>query len=137
MLSQKDADACLEAASADLKSLSYNDLEKLAKRQTPNGEEENIELKVAGKRAYISTTITKFGRFRKRVSVEMVLAVEGGKELKRTPCVYFERFESGRLYVARAKGWEIALFRALPYAFLGVVAIALVALVWHLFLRGG
>jgi len=77
------------------------------------------------------------GRIRKRVCVEMVLSAEGGSRWADTPCVYFERFESGRLYEGRATGWEIALLKALAYVGFGGVVIGLLALMWHLFLRGG
>ena len=137
MLSQEGANACIEAAAAELKQLSYEELEKLAACQDGNDVTLDRELKVSGETVYVNTAIGKLGRIHKRVCVEMVLSAKGGTLWPDTPCVYFERFESGRLYVARAKGWETALFKALPYAFLGVVAIALVALVWHLFLRGG
>ena len=136
MLSQEDADACIEAAAADLKSLSYEELERLARLHGSSDEWQSRELQTAGETVYVNTTFAKFGRFRKRVSVEMVLSAEGGCDWPRVPCVYFERFKSGQLFVARAPGELVrTLFHALPYAFVSGVVIALAVLVWHLFLR--
>ena len=132
------AHACLEAAAADLKTLSYAELERLAKLHEGADEWQSRELQVDGKTVYIHTKLAKFGRFRKRVSVEMMAGVEGEEEQSRCSFDYFERFESGRLYPSPQElKREAAVFKAVPYVFLGVVVIALVVLVWHLFLRGG
>ncbi len=138
MISREKADACLEAAAADLKCLSYQELERLAKLHGSADEWQSRELQVDGETVYISTTFAKFGRFRKRVSVEMVLGVEGEEKRWHCPFIYFERYESGRLYPSpEARGWEIAQLKGLSYVFVGGVVLGLLALVWHLFLRGG
>ena len=138
MLSREKADACLEAAAADLKSLSYEELERLAKLHGSADEWESRKLQVDDETVYISTTFAKFGRFRKRVSVEMVLGVEGEDARSRHPFIYFERFESGRLYPSpRELEREISLFKRLPYLFFGGVVIVVVAVVWYLIIRAG
>lgn len=134
----EDAYACLEAAAADLKTLSYAELERLAELHGSADDWQTRPLQVDGETVHIYTTFAKLGRFRKRVSVEMALCAESEEKQSRCPFIYFERFETGRLYPSPgAKEWEAALVKALPYVFLGGVVIALVALVWHLFLRGG
>ena len=137
MLSQQDAYARLETAAAELKELSYEKLEIFARSHCMLDNWQSRALLVDGETFDVNTMICKLGRLHKRISVEMTVSAEGDIQWSETPCVYFERYKSGRLYVAQAKGWEIALFKAVPYAFLGVVAIALLALVWHVFLRGG
>ena len=138
MIPREKADACLEAAAADLKSLSYKELERLADLHGSADEWQTRELQVDGETVYISTTFAKFGRFRKRVSVEMVLGGEGQQKQWGHPFIYFERFESGRLYPSSgANGWKAAGFKALVYVFLGGVVIGLLGLLWHLFVRGG
>jgi hypothetical protein len=138
MISREKADACLEAAAADLKSLSYEELERLAELHGSANEWETRELQVDGQTVYISTTFAKFGRFRKRVSVEMVLGVEGQEKQCHYPFIYFERFASGRLYPSSAaKGWQPSGSKVLLYVLFGAVAIALLVVLWHLYLRDG
>ncbi len=138
MISREDAYACLEAAAADLKSLSYEQLENLTERYAPDGQAPDIVSQVESQTVYIGTLIQKFGRFRKRISVEMMLSVEDEWDPSRYPFIYFERFESGRFYPSpREEAREAALYKALPYVFISGVVIVLLALVWHLFLRGG
>lgn len=136
MLSREKANACLEAAAADLKSLSYQELERLAKLHGSADEWQSRELQVDGETVCISATFAKFGRFRKRVSVEMVLGVEGEEKRWRCPFIYFERFESGRLYPSPgAKGWEAAVFKALLYVLIAGVVLGLGFLTLHLILH--
>ncbi|MCH8315595.1 MAG: hypothetical protein IIA64_06440, partial [Planctomycetes bacterium] len=82
--------------------------------------------------------IGKLGRLHKCISVEMILSAEDETQLPNTTALYFERYRSGRFYPSpREEAREAALLKVLPYALLGVVVIGLLALVWHLFLRGG
>lgn len=135
MLSQADANQCIEEAAAELKALSYDELMQLAARQDKSHDVKSREMQVAGETVYANTRIFTVGRLRKRVGVEMTLSTEGGREWAWTPCVYFERFEKGHLYVARRNGWDVALFRTLPYLLIGILVTTMLALVWHFFLR--
>ncbi len=137
MLSQSEASRLIEESAQELQHLSYKELVRLATRGDRAHCTIHRKLEALGETVYVNTTIERLGRFRKRLCVEMVLSAEGGAKWPVTPCVYFERFESGRLYVARAKGWEIAIFKALPYVFVTGVAFVVVTLLWYLFLRPG
>ena len=97
MLSQTDADQCLEDAAAELKALSYEELEILGGLQDRCSSDLHRELRIAGETVYVNTTIGKLGWFRKRICVEMILSAEGGHQWPRIPCAYFERFKSGCL----------------------------------------
>ena len=138
MLSQQDAYACLEAVASELKELSYEELERFAISHGMLGDWQSREFLVDGETVYVNTMIAKLGRIHKRISVELNLRAEGDILPADTPYLYFERYKSGRFYPSvREAATEAALFKALPYVFIGGVVIALVALVWHLFLRGG
>ena len=137
MISREHADACLEEASADLKAMSYEELETFAESHSLFDDWQSRELELDCGAAAVFILASQLGHINKRISIEMTLSSVAEEVPERTYCVYFERFKSGRLYVGRAKGWEIAVFKALPYALVGVVVIGLLALVWHLFLRGG
>lgn len=137
MISKEDAWAVLDAAAAQLKTLTYEELGKLAAGLlgSPDTEwREFQQVTLGGEHLHIDVLMGGWGLLRRRISVEMVLSSDDGTLTPATvPCVYFERFRSGRLYVPRTKGWEIALFKSLPYAFFGGVVIAGLALVWHFF----
>ena len=135
MIPREKARACLEAAAADLKELSYEELERFAGSHCMLDNWQSRELEVDGEKVDVHTMMCKLGHIHKRISVELTLSAHGGILPPDTPCVYFERFESGRFYPSsREKAREAALFKALPYALLGLVVIALLTLVWHLFL---
>jgi hypothetical protein len=135
MLSQDDANQCIEAAAAALKSMSYDELKKLCAEQNRDALPLNKELIVSGETVYVNVAIGELNRIRKRVCVEMVLSAESGALWPETPSVYFERFESGHLYDRRPRQWEIALFRAMPHMFVIAIVMALFVVVWYLFLR--
>ena len=77
MLSQQDAYACLETAAAELKELSYEELERFAKSHCMLDNWQNRELLLDGEKVDVNTMICKLGRLYKRVSVEMTLSAEG------------------------------------------------------------
>lgn len=137
MISREDARAYLESESNKLKGLSYEELERFARSHNLFDNWKSHALQISDEKIDVNTMICRLGRIRKRISVELTLSAEGGILPADAPCLYFERFKSGRFYPSpREKTREAALLRALPYAFVGVV-IGLLALVWHLFLRGG
>ena len=104
MISQEQADAALVQAARELMEMSYDELALLDNRLPRSPEDEWRELPsiaVGGEKFHVHLLIGKIGWFRRRFSVEMVLNSEDGTQWPRVPCVYFERFRSGRLYVAR------------------------------------
>jgi len=126
MISQEKADACLESESAKLKEMSYEALEEFARSHNLLDDWQSRELQVDGEKVWVSTTICKFGRIHKRISVEMVLGAEGEGPPAVTACLYFERFKSGRFYPSsREEAREAAMLKSLPYVLLGIVVIGL------------
>ena len=137
MISREKACACLEAAGAELNELSYAELEGFARSHGKLDDWHSREVLVDGHTVYVNTMIGKLGCVHKRISVELTLSAEGEILPADTPCLYFERYESGRFYPsAREEAWEAAVRKALPYVFIGGVVMVLLALVWYLFLRG-
>ena len=133
MITQQEADAAIEKASEEFKHLSYEELKRRTMLQESGHEEPNRQLRIAGETVYANTRFAMFGIYRKRVSVEMVLLVDSEERWHRVPCVYFERFESGRLYVPDAKKWERAA-KPMLYAS-AIVLIASIAYFLHKFLN--
>ncbi len=135
MISRENACACLEAASTPLKELSYQELERFAESRCMLDNWKSQQLQVDGEDVYVNTMIARLGRIHKRISVELTLSAERGILPLDTPCVYFERFASGRFFPSpREQTREAALLKSLPYALLGGIVIGLLALVWYLFL---
>jgi len=138
MISRDRACACLETAAGDLKRMSYEELERFAISHGTLCDWQSREVLVDGHKVDVNTLMGKVGRIHKRITVEMTLQADVGILCADTPCLYFERYKSGRFYPSpREEAREAALRKALPYASLGGVVIALLALVWHLFLRSG
>jgi len=98
---REQVNAYLEAASTELKSLSYDELAALADEHASGAVQAVREVQFAGKKAYLETILYKCGPMRKHVSVEVLLATENDAGKALTASVYFERFKSGRLHVPR------------------------------------
>jgi len=138
MISREHADACLEEASVDLKAMSYEDLETFAESHSMFDGWQSREIQVDGTATEVFILAGQLGRINKRISIEITLSSVGEEVPEHTYCVYFERYKSGRFYPSpREEEREATLVKALPYALIGIVVIGLLALVWHLFLRGG
>lgn len=138
MQALKDDYARLESAAENLKNLSYAELVRLAELQRSSVDWQTQEIEFDGEKVRILTNINKIGRLRKRVGVELTLDAEGEAGRVRSPFIYFERFESGRLYPSPgADERESILVTSLRLVFLGGVVIALLAILWYLFLRDG
>lgn len=101
MNSRETAFARLEAASAHLKTLSYEELQKLAAGLpcSPHSEWRKLQqITVDGKPLHIDVLMGKWGLFRRRISVEVVVNSDDGTITAAVvPCVYFERLKSGQL----------------------------------------
>jgi len=126
MISQDRADAAIEDAARSLLEMTYDQLNDLSKRVKRKLAHESWEISVDGEPAYVSMMIGEIGCLRKRVCVELVLGSECADQWAHVPCVYFERFKSGRLYVARASAWHMVAVYALLLA--GITFVALVVL---------
>ncbi len=139
MFSEEQVDACFEAAAANLKAMTYEQLEDYADTHGTWYVWKDRDFRFDGETINVSTLMGRLGRTKKgqRVTVEISLDAEEGVLPRRSRCVYFERYKSGRLYDAEASEWEIAVFRSIPYLFLLFTAIGLLALAWNLLMRSG
>ena len=135
MITHQLASQCLESAAAELKGLSYKELEAFVKTHFKFNSWQSREVRIEKQAVSVNTLICKLGRLNKRISVELTLSAECGVLPSDTPCCYFERYETGRLYVPRAKTWEVVFFKVLSFAFFGGVVIALLILGRYLLLR--
>ena len=107
MISQERADACIEDAARELMEMSYDELKQLDRRIQNKSEDDVRELEFDGENVAVFMMLGEIGVLRKRICVELVLHSEDGTQWKRVPCAYFERYKSGKLYVARASSWVI------------------------------
>lgn len=138
MITQQEAAAAIEKIAEEFKHLNYEELERFAISHGGFDNWQSRELLVGGETVYVNTMIGKLGRIHKRISVELILSAEDGILPADTPWPYFERFESGRLYLPRqATKWETALLKALPYASIPLLIafVALAACVVYTFLN--
>jgi len=102
LISEEQAREALANAARGLMDMNYEDLERVD-RQTPesnDGWRELSPVAVGDEQLHVHVLMGKLGLFRPRISVELVCSTEDGPQWDRVPCVYFERFKSGRLYVA-------------------------------------
>ncbi|MBI1824870.1 MAG: hypothetical protein HY287_03215 [Planctomycetes bacterium] len=123
MITEKDLRCALELASEEFKQLTYEQLEQLLADRNDNPNIGDRACEVAGTPVFIATTFAKFGRLRKRISVEMT-AGWANVDLNHVPFVYFERFESGELREPKVGKIGMIVFL---YVF---PAIALASLLW-------
>lgn len=133
MISQQEAEVLLAHAADEFIGMSYDELKQLEKRIASGGADSR-ELLIHGEKLVIFISIGEYGVFRKRVAVELTLAAAWPAQWPRTPCAYFERFRSGRLYVATHAPIDTPVILALQV--LGGVSILLVAgyaiaLIWR------
>ena len=136
MIPLEDAEACLEAAAAELRELSYEELERFARSHGMLDDWQSREVQIDGEKVDVNTMIGKLGRIHKRISVELTLSAESGMLPADTPFLYFERYESGRLYPSpREAAMDAVLAKVFPYALFGLVTITLLGFAWFLFAR--
>ena len=126
MISQSRADACVQDAARPLMEMSYQELKELAERVKRKSADEHWEVMVDGEAAEVCMMIGETGVLCRRICVELVLACDYAGQGSHVPGVYFERFKSGRLYVARASGWHIVAVYAL--CLLGIVCLLVASL---------
>lgn len=138
MLNRETIDECLEAASVELKKMDYAELDRFAESHGMFDDWQCREVELDSVPVEVFILAGKLGHIRKRISIEITLSTVGGEVPAHTYGRYFERYESGRLYPSlREQARQDAIFKALPYALVGVVVVGVLALVWHLLVRGG
>ena len=98
MLTEAEAQQHAESAARELRKLSYDEL--LARAQAPSEGAEALDRfdQHPHGEPFVSITISKMGRWRKRVSVEVVVTDEGWEKWGNVGCVYFERYASGKIW---------------------------------------
>jgi len=138
MTSKDEALAALEEAAAHMKSLTYEELSRLAApgerdrsfrlsnrgwiRYGPIGHVER-SWEIGDHTVYLATLIGSYGLIRKRVAVEMTLVTEDGEHCKDVASLYFERFKSGKLRQPAVRVWQIILLAIVLVAAIGVAVI--------------
>jgi len=100
MISETRALAMLESAAGLLRNMSYGELSELEQKCKQDPQICTQEIEIEQEPAWLST-VERYGLFRRRISVEMTISADSDDQWSNVPCVYFERFKSGRLYEAR------------------------------------
>jgi hypothetical protein len=112
MISREQAANHLQKQADELMNLNYDELRALADRLQASSDEEWPELKrltIEGETLYIFALIRTWG-LRRRVSVELVISNEDGTiSPKVVPCIYFERFKSGKLHRPNVEWWQLVV----------------------------
>jgi hypothetical protein len=102
LLTAQDADDCVKDAARAYESMSYLQLRALSK--TPEGRWLVADRTWRGVPIRLTIQVHHFGLLRPRASVEIVASAPGEKSWPWTPCVYLERFASGKLKLYRSSG---------------------------------
>jgi len=108
-LTVQDADDCVEDVARAYENMSYLQLRDLS--NTPEGRWLVVDRMWRGVPIRLTIQVSHFGRLRHRVSVEIAASAEGDKSWPWTPCVYMERYASGRLYKGSTKGARASVVR--------------------------
>ena len=137
MVSRETVGACLDAAAAELKEMSYEELERFAESHGMFGDWKRRELEHDSVTVEVFMLAGKLGHIRKRISIEITLSTVAGEAPERTYCRYFERYQSGRFYPSpREEARDAVLAKVFPYALVGLATIMLLGLAWFLVGRG-
>jgi hypothetical protein len=102
LLTAQDADDCVKDVSRAYESMSYRRLRDLS--NTPEGRWSVVDRMWRDVPIRLTIQVNRFGLLRRRASVEIVASAEGDTSWPWTPCVYFERFASGKLKLYRSSG---------------------------------
>lgn len=100
--SESDADACVEQVARTYLAMPYEQLKSLA--LASDGAWLEIERDCHGMPIHLTILMGYFGRFRKRVSVEIIATPERGQHWEWTPCAYLERDQTGRVHFGTTLG---------------------------------
>lgn len=132
MVTKKQADAALAVVTDELLKLSYDELkilgEQLSEQLKENPEADVREVSTEGGTAWVAMMIGELGIINKKICVELTLITKDEEAKNPLAYEYFERYKSGRLYVARAKRWDPLI----PYLICGLGALALAYLAFSL-----
>ena len=130
LLTVQDADDCVEDAARLYENMSYSELRALA--STPEGRWSVVDRTWRDIPIRLTIQVNHYGLFWRRASVEIVASAEGDSSWPWTPCVYMQRYPSGRLWKGRTKGTKASsvklqtyLVQLLIYAAAAAVILAL------------
>jgi len=133
-LTVQDADDCVADMAQAYKNMDYLQLRDIA--NTTEGRLVITDRMWRGSPIRLTIQVHHFGRLRRRVSVEIVASAEGDDSWPWTPCIYFERYASGRLYHPPDRGilglilYVLAMVFLYVMLFVGVVS-AVGAGIWY------
>jgi hypothetical protein len=102
LISQEQAGVVLKDAAQELMEMSYDELCQLDKRLPPWPDEmwrELTTVTVDNEEYHVIVLMSDIGVIRRRMCVELILQHTAGFQWRRVPCVYFERYKSGRLRI--------------------------------------
>lgn len=112
MLSQAEADRCIEDVGEEYRRRTYDELSALMGDNAGVSTTLDRRIVIGEHTVYANIMLSHLGRLRKgkRICVECVLSAEGGQDWARTPCVYFERYQTGRIWEMSAREETVWLF---------------------------
>ncbi len=110
MLSQAEADRCIEDVGEEYRRRTYDELSALMGDNAGASTTLHPRIVIGEHTVYANITLCHLRRLRKRICVECVLSAEGGQDWARTPCVYFERYQTGRIWEMSAREAAVWLF---------------------------
>ncbi|GMU26453.1 MAG: hypothetical protein AMXMBFR16_13580 [Candidatus Uhrbacteria bacterium] len=97
MLSESEAKRFLDAEAWELAALSYHQLIAFAQLTTRKEYESRKRVVISGDAVSVNGRFALIGVFFKRICVELTLLRDDGQRWLNVPCVYFERYASGKL----------------------------------------
>ena len=124
-LTVQDADDCIRELSQTYESMSYLQLRALSR--TPEGRWSVVDRTWRGVPIRLTIQVNRFGRLRRRVSVEIVAAAEDESSWPRSPCVYWERYANGRLYKPSIRGDRVRTVPLIIFIAGGLAALPFLA----------
>lgn len=132
-LTVQDADDCVEDVARAYESMSYLQLRGLA--NTREGQWSVVDRMWRGVPVRLTIQVNHFGLLRRRVSVEIIASAEGDRSWPWTPCLYMERYASGRLYKGSTKGTTASVVKRqrllIQLLIYGLAAAAMLFIAYH------
>ncbi len=113
VLTVQDADDCVQEVARTFESMSYSELRGLA--ATPEGQWSVLDRSWRGIPIRLTIQVRHYGLLWRRASVEIVASAEGDSSWPWTPCVYMQRYPSGRLWKGRTKGTKAPTVKLQTY----------------------
>ena len=132
MLTQSEANQCAQEAAREFLAMPFAELEEIFRRQKRNPDALTRRVQWQGQPVVVDIVLAKYGRWRQRIAIEVVV---GGIEQdagKFVGCAYYERFRSGKTYKGSDRTSRIvsALIFIVAAVVVAQVAYALLKRLW-------